>query len=174
LPIASAAPELSIDRRFGAKNRLLRITCPLPSRWTALRVLTFADLKVLWRSWLCRGFVIATALLTVLSLKGMEAEQKVASQMLEAVYVTYLLIWMHGVIFIAGAALSREQDCLNDAILSRGITRGEYISGKLLARSLAVLFMIGAVLVPCRMPMSGSFCRRPRRRSPVLARSWIP
>jgi multidrug efflux pump subunit AcrA (membrane-fusion protein) len=126
-----------------------QVARPLPPRWTALRVLTFADLKVLWRSWLCRGFVIATALLTVLSLKGMEAEQKVASQMLEAVYVTYLLVWMHGVIFIAGAALSREQDCLNDAILSRGITRGEYISGKLLARSLAVLFMIGAVLVPC-------------------------
>jgi hypothetical protein len=66
-----------------------QVARPLPSRWTALRVLTFADLKVLWRSWLCRGFVIATALLTVLSLKGMEAEQKVASQMLEAVYVTY-------------------------------------------------------------------------------------
>jgi multidrug efflux pump subunit AcrA (membrane-fusion protein) len=114
-----------------------------------LRVLTVADLSVMSRSWLCRGFVLASALLSVLALKGMQAEQKVASQMLEAVYATYLLVWMHGVIFIAGAALSREQDCLNDAILSRGITRGEYITGKLIARSLAVFTMIGVILVPC-------------------------
>ena len=58
---------------------------------------------------------------TVLELKGMQAQQKAASQMLEAVYATYLLVWMHGVIFIAGAALSRESDCLNDAVLSRGV-----------------------------------------------------
>jgi hypothetical protein len=35
----------------------------------------------------------------------------------------------------AGGAFAREQDCLNDAILSRGLTRGEYFSGKLVARA---------------------------------------
>lgn len=100
------------------------------------------------RSWLCRGFFLAAVLLTMLELKGMQAQQKAASQMLEAVYATYLLVWMHGVIFIAGAALSRESDCLNDAVLSRGVTRGEYIGGKLIARCLAILFMVLAVLLP--------------------------
>jgi multidrug resistance efflux pump len=105
-------------------------------------------LEAIARSWLCRGFLLASALLTVLEFKGMQAEQKVASQMLEVVYCTYLVVWMHGVIFIAGAALAREADCLNDAILSRGVTRGEYIVGKLTARCLAILLMIGGVLLP--------------------------
>jgi len=77
-----------------------------------------ADLGAAAGSWLCRGFLMASALLSVLMLKGMEAEQKAANQMLEALYSSYLVLWAHAVIFIAGAALSREQDCLNDAILS--------------------------------------------------------
>ena len=119
-----------------------------PGRWASVRLLAVSDLGGIARSWLSRGFLLASALLTVLALKGMQAEQKTAGQMLEAVYVIYLLIWMHGVIFVAGGSFAREQDCLNDAILSRGLTRGEYIGGKLLARCLAMLLMIGGVLLP--------------------------
>jgi multidrug resistance efflux pump len=100
------------------------------------------------RSWLCRGFLLASAIITVLELKGMQAEQKAASQMLEAVYATYLLVWMHGVIFIAGSALAREAECLNDAILSRGVTRGEYVLGKLLSRCVAIGLLTGGILLP--------------------------
>lgn len=120
----------------------------LPSRWASVLVLCRADLGVVAGSWLCRGFLIASAVLSLLTLKGMQAEQKVASQMLEAIYSSYVVLWMHAVIFVAGAALAREQDCLNDAILSRGITRAEYLIAKLLSRSLAVLGMIGLVLIP--------------------------
>ena len=116
-----------------------------------MRLLTGTDLDAIARSWLSRGFLLASGLLTVLALKGMQAEQKPASQMLEAVYVGYLLIWMHGVIFIAGGAFTREQECLNDAILSRGLTRGEYVGGKLVARCLAMLLMIGGVLLPASL-----------------------
>ena len=119
-----------------------------PGRWASVRLLAVSDLGGIARSWLSRGFLLASALLTVLALKGMQAEQKTAGQMLEAVYVIYLLIWMHGVIFVAGGSFAREQDCLNDAILSRGLTRGEYIGGKLLARCFAMLLMIGGVLLP--------------------------
>jgi multidrug resistance efflux pump len=120
----------------------------MPGRASSIRLLACSDLDAMARSWLVRGFLLASGLLTVLALKGMQAEQKVASQMLETAYVSYLLIWMHAVIFIAGSAFSREQDCLNDAILSRGLTRGEYIGGKLAARCLAMLVMIGGVLLP--------------------------
>ena len=122
-----------------------------PSRWQSVWLFAKSDLSSMARSWLCRGFLLASILISVLELKGMQAEQKVASQMLEALYVTYLLVWMHGVIFIAGAALSREADCLNDAILCRGVTRGEYIGGKLLARCLAVILMIGGILLPASL-----------------------
>jgi multidrug efflux pump subunit AcrA (membrane-fusion protein) len=125
-----------------------RATRRPPRRWQSVRVLTASDLQSMWHSWLCRGFFLVSAVLSILALKGMQAEQKVASQMLETVYVMYLLVWMHGVIFIAGGALTREQDCLNDAILSRGVTRGEYITGKLVARCFALLVMIGSVLLP--------------------------
>lgn len=119
-----------------------------PSRWQSIGLFVRADLEAVWRSWLCRGFLLMSALITLLELKGMQAEQKAASQMLEAVYATYLLVWMHGVIFIAGAALMREADCLNEAILCRGVTRGEYIAGKLTARCLAVVLMVAVVLLP--------------------------
>ncbi|MHB1307811.1 MAG: HlyD family secretion protein [Limisphaerales bacterium] len=123
----------------------------MPGRWGSVRLLAGADLDAIASSWLSRGFLLASGLLTVLALKGMQAEQKPASQMLEAVYVGYLLIWMHGVIFIAGGAFTREQECLNDAILSRGLTRGEYVGGKLVARCLAMLLMIGGVLLPASL-----------------------
>ena len=89
-----------------------------------------------------------TLLVSVLTLKSMQAEQAVASRMLEALYSTYVLIWMHGIIFIAGAALMREQDCVGDAILSRGITRSEYIGAKLISRILVTLFLLGSVILP--------------------------
>ncbi len=120
----------------------------LPSHWQSIRLFVGADLQAMSRSWLCRGFLLASALLTLLELKGLQAQQKAASQMLEAVYATYVLVWMHGVIFIAGAALAREADCLNEAILCRGVTRGEYIVGKLVARCLALVLLIGGILLP--------------------------
>src|SRR5437762_1077386 len=130
--LVAATEQEEAQSRVEAKRRL-------PSRWQAICLLTRADLGSLARTWLCRGFFIASVVITLLELKGMQAKQQPASQMLEAVYVTYLVVWMHAVIFIAGAALMREADCLNDAILSRGATRGEYIIGKILSRSLAVL-----------------------------------
>ena len=99
-------------------------------------------------SWLVRGFFLISAAVSVLTLKSLQADQKVASQMLEAVFASYVVLWMHAVIFIAGSALTREQHCLNDAILSRGITRGEYLSGKLLARWVMVALLILGVLLP--------------------------
>jgi len=120
-----------------------------PTRWQSTWLFVRADLGAIAGSWLCRGFLLASAAVTMLALKGMQAEQKAASQMLEAVYAMYLLVWMHGIIFIAGSALAREADCLADAVLSRGVTRGEYITGKLVSRCLAILLLLGVVLVPC-------------------------
>ncbi len=127
---------------------LAELTRRPPRLWQSILVLARADLAAIWRSWLCRGFLIVSALLTILTLKGMQADQAVASHMLEVVYTTYIIIWMHAVIFIAGGALSHEQDCLMDAILSRGVTRGEYIGAKLVARSFAIMVMFVGVLLP--------------------------
>ncbi len=119
-----------------------------PSGLRSIWLLAQMDLRGVAVSWLYRGFLGVVVLLTVLQLKGMQAEGKVASAMLEAVLVTYLLVWMHGVIFISGGALTREADCLNDAILSRGVTRGEYVFGKLLSRCVAILGAFALILIP--------------------------
>ena len=120
----------------------------LPTRWQSILILTRLDLGALWHSWLCRGFFLVSAFLTMLTLKGMQSEEAVAAHMLDGVYATYILVWMHVVIFVSGGALTREQDCLNNAILSRGVTRGEYIGSKMVARTAALLFMIVGVLLP--------------------------
>lgn len=147
-PVRRAPPGLAGNLGRVAGEGTLGDRRRVPGRGRSVALLARADLEAVTRSWLARGFLLASGLLTVLALKGMQAEQKAASQMLEAVYVSYLLVWMHGVIFIAGGAFAREQDCLNDAILSRGLTRGEYVGGKLLARGLAVALMVGGVLLP--------------------------
>ena len=121
---------------------------PVPSTLRTLKVLVLSDLGACSRSWLVRGFLLITLIVSILALKGMQGDQASASKMLEALYSTYILIWMHGIIFIAGSALIREQDCLSDAILSRGITRGEYISAKLLARFITTVSLIAAILLP--------------------------
>lgn len=118
------------------------------NRWQTIRILMGVDIRYMLRSWLVIGFFLVSGALSILALKGMQAEQQVASQMLEAVFASYIVLWMHAVIFIAGGALSREQHCLNDAILSRGITRGEYLGGKILARCLVIGFLIVGVLLP--------------------------
>ena len=120
----------------------------VPSTLRTLRVLVLTDLQACTRSWLVRGFFVVTLLVSILALKGMQGNQASASQMLETLYSTYILIWMHGIIFIAGSALIREQECLGDAILSRGITRSEYISAKLFARLLTTICLIAAVILP--------------------------
>ena len=131
--------------RFEPDSRLQRRQ---PTWWQSTLILAGVDFASLWHSWLCRGFFLVSAVVTVITLKGMQAEEATASLMLEVVYTTYLIVWMHAVIFIAGGALIREQDCLTEAILSRGVTRGEYIGSKLIARSAAILVMIVGVLVP--------------------------
>ncbi len=120
----------------------------MPTRWQSILILARLDFSTLWRSWLCRGFFLVSAFLTMLMLKGAQADEAVAARMLEGVYATYILVWMHAVIFVSGGALTREQDCLNDAILSRGVTRGEYIGSKMFARTVALLAMIVGVLLP--------------------------
>lgn len=120
----------------------------LPGRCATTWMFVRDDLAAMGRSWLCRGFFLATTVITLLMLKGMQAEQKTANQMLEAIYAMYLLVWMHGIIFIAGSTLTREADCLNDAILSRGVTRAEYIHGKMIARFLAILVVVAGLLLP--------------------------
>ena len=113
-----------------------------------LIVLIRSDLSSCARSWLVRGFLVISTLVSILAMKGMQSDQAVASRMLETLYATYILIWMHGIIFIAGSALLREQDCLSDAILSRGITRGEYIGAKLFSRCLTTFILLGSVILP--------------------------
>ncbi len=120
----------------------------VPTRFASIRTLIQSDLSACSRSWLVRGFLLVSALVSLLALKGMQGDQAAASRMLETLYSTYILIWMHGVVFIAGSALLREQECLSDAILSRGITRGEYIAAKLLSRTFVTLFIIAAILLP--------------------------
>ena len=147
-PAATSEPVIGSQPSPSHVSSVPKAERRLPTHWQSICLFVRADLAAIARSWLCRGFFLASVVVTVLELKGMQAGQKAASQMLEAVYATYLLVWMHGVIFIAGSALAREADCLNDAILSRGVTRGEYIIGKLVARCLAIVFLITGTLLP--------------------------
>src|SRR5437016_11144264 len=100
-PVAEAGSTRAHD--------VLRPRRRFPSRFQAIRLFIKLDLASLARSWLCRGFLIVSTVITLLELKGMQAKQQPASQMLEAVYVTYLVVWMHVVI------LDRKSTRLNSS-----------------------------------------------------------
>lgn len=66
-----------------------------PGRWATIGMLTRGDAFAMTGSWLVRGFALVTGIATVLTLKGMQAEQRAASQMLEAVYASYVAVGSH-------------------------------------------------------------------------------
>src|ERR1039457_24456 len=123
LPAATSEPVTGQPPPAAQASSATKAERRPPSRWQTIRLFIRADLAAMAGSWLCRGFFLASVVITVLELKGMQAGQKPASQM-------------------------READCVNDAILSRAVTRGEYIIGKLLARCLAIVLLIAGTLLP--------------------------
>ncbi len=108
------------------------------------------DASQLARSWLVRIWVAAlVAPAVLLVVVAFTNETEVASEVL-AFYMRFVLVLLSvfAVSFIAVAAVSGESDVIADSILSRSVTRTEYISAKIVARLGATLGVYFGVMVP--------------------------
>lgn len=107
------------------------------------------DLGLLFRSWITRIWIpllVAPALFLVVVAAN---EKELASETL-AVYVTAVLIPISGIaIAVLGTgAISGESGVLADGILSRSVTRTEYISAKIVSRLGFAAAVTLAALIP--------------------------
>ena len=120
----------------------------------------------LWSSWLVRLWLAAAALMAFLTISAnwpqMPTAPLVASLLFPfLVFPWFLLVIMLGITPVSGARL----DALADGILSRPITRYEYLLACWLARVVVVLSIYLAVILPAAILLL--FARRPAAEDSV-------
>ncbi|MBI5961173.1 MAG: hypothetical protein HY866_20720 [Chloroflexi bacterium] len=104
----------------------------------AFLALLEADLKTMTHSWVVRIWgllLIAQILITIPA----AASEGTAAVSLSDLLGTFPLIWAIVVILISAGAVSSEAGVVADSILSKAVTRYEYILAKLTSRLLAVI-----------------------------------
>ena len=118
--------------------------------WLMPSLAIFSDeWRGLFASWLVRLWLAATVVLTLLSLAGNWAQLRTAPFIASLlfpylVFPWFLVIMVLGISPVTGARL----DALADGILSRPVTRYEYLWASWLARVVVVLAVYAVVSVP--------------------------
>jgi len=118
------------------------------------------ELHALASSWLVRLWLIATALLAFLVVAGSWAQVE-SAWLIASLESTYLVLPWFFVVIVLGISpvTGTRLDALADGILSRPVTRYEYLFASWLARVLIVLAVFLAVMVPTVMLVV--FAKRP-------------
>lgn len=108
------------------------------------RALLEADLGKMAHSWVVRiwaGLMVAQTLVTLPA----AANESSAAEGLAGILGTFPIIWSTFVIIISSGAVSSESGVVADSILSKAVTRYEYILAKLVARLLTVVGLYLAI-----------------------------
>jgi ABC-2 type transport system permease protein len=113
----------------------------------AFRALLEADLGQMARSWAVRIWVVlmvAQALITL----PIASNEGTAAEGLAGVLGTFPLLWSTFIIIISSGAVSSEAGVVADSILSKAVTRYEYILAKMTSRliTVVVLYLLIALL----------------------------
>jgi ABC-2 type transport system permease protein len=120
----------------------------------AFRALLEADLASMARSWVVRiwlGLMAAQALVTVpAAIQGGDP----ASDALAGLLGTYPVIWSTFAIIVSGGAVASEAGVVADSILSKAVTRYDYILAKFASRLITVLGLYLLVTLPATYLMS--------------------
>lgn len=113
-----------------------------------LAIFTY-ELRGLLASWLVRGWMIATALVTLL-LAASAWKETHPAPLIAMLLSTYLVFpWPFFVIFLGISPTTGSRlDALADGILSRPVTRFEYLAACWAARVVTVLTIFLAVMAP--------------------------
>jgi len=113
----------------------------------AFQALLENDLKSMVSSWGVRIWLGLAALLAIVSLPVALSERP-GAQALAEVLGTYPLIWSTFAIVLSAGAVSSETGVVADSILSKAVTRYEYIVAKLASRLVTVLGVYLLVAIP--------------------------
>lgn len=119
----------------------------LRKRVMAFQALLENDLSTMISSWGVRIWAILAALQALITLPAGMSEGP-ASQALADILGTYPLIWSTFAIILSAGAVSSEAGVVADSILSKAVTRYEYVLSKLASRILIVLGVYLLVTLP--------------------------
>lgn len=106
-----------------------------------------ADLANRTRSWVMRIWSGLMVMLSLLTLPDGLAEGR-AAEALAGLLGTFPLIWSTFVIIVSSGAISSEAGVVADSILSKAVTRYEYVLAKITSRLLTVLGLYLLVVLP--------------------------
>jgi hypothetical protein len=116
---------------------------------TAIRALIQADTMMMWRSWLIRGWVglaLVTSVLPVLIASG---EEELVSDVIGGWLATYFIVSALIAGILGVSAVTQDAEVAADTILTRAVTRYDYVSAKLLSR----VAVIAAVHLLATLPL---------------------
>ncbi|MCH5376623.1 MAG: ABC transporter permease subunit [Planctomycetes bacterium] len=110
------------------------------------------ELASLWASWLVRLWIVATILVTLLILASNWAKMPTAP-LIQSMLFPYLVFPWFLIVIVLGISpvTGSRLDTLSDGILSRPITRHEYLLAAWAARVIVVLAVCLAVIVPAAL-----------------------
>ena len=107
------------------------------------------DLEQLTRSWILRGWVVLLVCPAAFLVIVAAREDELASETLAA-YVAAVLAPLSWIVisFLSASAVTGEANVIADAILSKSVTRGEYIWAKITSRLGVFMTIYCAVVIP--------------------------
>jgi len=149
----------------------------LPSKSMPLQAIFTYELNGLWKSWLIRAWLIATMLVTFLIVTinwGATPTAPLVAMLLfpYLVFPWFLVVLLLGLNPVTGSRL----EALSDGILSRPVTRWEYLLASWAARvtaSLAVVAMVITFLVSIGF-FAGTAFRSSMFAAAALILIWMP
>ena len=103
-----------------------------------------ADLGSLFRSKLTYGWLIAALFLEVIRVLGSRSQGK-TSGVIGAGLSDFVLIWSVIIIGLTASAVSSEAGEFADSIMSKSVTRFDYLLAKFSSRIVYVLSVFGAI-----------------------------
>ncbi|HXF50853.1 MAG TPA: hypothetical protein VNM43_04150 [Dehalococcoidia bacterium] len=106
------------------------------------------DVTHQFRSWLVRGWLAGSALVALIIVVTASGRDTEASRVVSAGLALYLLALSVIVILATASAVSGDAGVLGDAILSRAVTRDDYLLSKFAARLFVVATVYLAVVAP--------------------------
>lgn len=107
-----------------------------------------ADLTQMVKSWTVRIWLGLSALLALVSLPNALSSQTTSSESLASLLAVYPLVWSTFAIIVSGGAISSEAGLVADSVLSKSVTRYEYVLAKLTSRLVTVLGVYLVVVLP--------------------------
>lgn len=106
-----------------------------------------ADVKKMYHSWAVRIWAVLLAA-QMLFFIAVSTGDEVASELLASHLASFPLIWSTVVIVVSSGAISSEAGVVADSILSKPVTRYQYVTAKLISRLGTVLGLYLIVALP--------------------------